>query len=43
MKHIGYGKPALIYFSSVPIMTGSVDTEQFEKLMDFKINKRHRV
>jgi hypothetical protein len=36
MEHIRSGKPALIYFSSVPIMPGSVDVEQFNKLMDFK-------
>jgi hypothetical protein len=36
MKHIESGKPALIYFSSVPIMPGSVDINQFEKLMGFK-------
>jgi hypothetical protein len=36
MKHIESGKPALIYFSSVPIMPGSVNAKQFQKLMDFK-------
>jgi predicted transcriptional regulator len=42
MKHIKSRKPALIYFSSVPIIPGSVDTEQFEKLMDFKNSIRNQ-
>jgi hypothetical protein len=36
MKHINYGKPALIYFSSVPIPPESVNADQFKNVMDFK-------
>jgi hypothetical protein len=42
MKHIESGKPALIYFSSVPIMPESVDSDQFKKLVDFKNSIKHQ-
>ncbi|MGA2937404.1 MAG: hypothetical protein ABSF52_09945 [Syntrophobacteraceae bacterium] len=30
------GKPILLYFSSVPVMPGSVDPEQYKRLLEFK-------
>jgi len=35
-EHIKAGKPAMLYFSSVPIMPESVDRTQYEMLIKFK-------
>ena len=35
-EHIALGKPAMIYFSSVPVQLDSVEPEQYAKLKDFK-------
>jgi hypothetical protein len=35
-KHIKTGKPAMLYFSSVPVVPESLDQEQFSKLLQFK-------
>lgn len=35
-EHIQKGKPAMICFSDQPVQMGSVDQEQYQKLMDFK-------
>ena len=36
------GKPILLYFSSVPVMPGSVDPEQYKRLLEFKrVFRRH--
>ena len=35
-EHISFNKPALIYFSSVPVIPGSIDADQYKKLLDFK-------
>jgi len=35
-EHIDAGKPAMICFSDQPVQMGSVEQEQYNKLMDFK-------
>jgi len=35
-EHIALGKPAMIYFSSVPVQLDSVEPEQYAKLKEFK-------
>ena len=35
-EHVKAGKPAMIYFSNAPVVMGSVDTEQYDKLQEFK-------
>lgn len=35
-EHISAGKPAMLCFSSQPVVPGSIDLEQYEKLMGFK-------
>lgn len=35
-EHINAGKPAMICFSDQPVQMGSVDSEQYNKLMKFK-------
>lgn len=35
-EHIGAGKPAMLYFSSAPVMPQSLDADQFAKLQEFK-------
>lgn len=35
-EHVASGKAAMVYFSSAPIVPGSYDQEQFEKLLSFK-------
>jgi len=35
-EHINAGKPAMICFSDQPVQLGSVDQEQYNKLIDFK-------
>jgi hypothetical protein len=35
-EHIKAGKPAMLYFSSMPVLPDSVDSAQFSKLKDFK-------
>lgn len=35
-KHIGAGKPAMVYFSSVPVAPASLEPSQYEALKDFK-------
>lgn len=35
-KHISTGKPAMLYFSSIPVVPESLDQEQFSKLLEFK-------
>lgn len=35
-EHVNAGKPAMIYFSNVPVRMDSVDNEQYEKLNEFK-------
>jgi len=35
-EHIQAGKPAMLYFSSAPVMPDSVDPEQYKKLKEFK-------
>jgi hypothetical protein len=35
-EHIGSGKPAMLYFSSAPVVPQSLDAEQFGKLQEFK-------
>jgi hypothetical protein len=35
-KHINLGKPALIYFSSVPVVAESINMEQYKKLQEYK-------
>lgn len=34
--HISAGRPAMVYFSSRPIVPGSYSTEQYEKVIEFK-------
>jgi hypothetical protein len=41
-KHLKSGKPAMIYFSSVPVMPESVDQEQYSALSKFKEELRTR-
>jgi hypothetical protein len=35
-EHIKAGKPAMLYFSSAPVVYGSVDRDQYDQLMEFK-------
>lgn len=35
-EHIGTGKPAMLYFSSAPVVPQSLDADQFAKLQEFK-------
>jgi hypothetical protein len=35
-KHIQAGKPAMLYFSSVPVVPDSIDPKQYEHLKEFK-------
>jgi hypothetical protein len=35
-EHISAGKPAMLYFSDVPVQMGSVDNEQYQALLHFK-------
>src|ERR1035437_2332492 len=41
-KHIKVGKPAMLYFSSVPVKPESVDQEQYAKLIEFKESCKKR-
>lgn len=41
-EHLASGKPAMIYFSAVPVRIDSVDTEQYENLRAFKQDLRSR-
>lgn len=41
-EHIKVGKPAMLYFSSVPIMPESVDRTQYDMLIKFKESCRNR-
>lgn len=41
-EHLKAGKPAMIYFSSVPVVLESVDHKQYESLKDFKEECRQR-
>ncbi len=41
-EHLASGKPAMIYFSAVPVRMDSVDGEQYEKLRAFKEDLRSR-
>lgn len=41
-KHIDAGKPTMLYFSDQPARLDSVDSEQYEKLKEFKDSCRSR-
>lgn len=41
-KHIGTGKPAMIYFSSAPVRPDSIDEKQYSALKDFRESLRQR-
>lgn len=41
-KHIQSGKPAMLYFSSQPVVMDSVDIEQIQELKKFKESCQHR-
>jgi hypothetical protein len=41
-EHLAAGKPAMIYFSAVPVRVDSVDAEQYDKLRAFKDDLRSR-
>ena len=41
-KHIGTGKPTMLYFSEQPARLDSVDPEQYEKLKEFKESCKSR-
>jgi hypothetical protein len=41
-EHIKTGKTAMIYFSKLPVVLGSVDLQQYEKLLAFKEQMRTR-
>lgn len=41
-KHIGAGKPAMIYFSAAPVRADSVDARQYEALKAFRESCRER-
>ncbi|CUS37658.1 DUF4062 domain-containing protein [Candidatus Nitrospira nitrificans] len=41
-EHLASGKPAMIYFSAVPVRLDSVDEQQYEKLRAFKADLRSR-
>ena len=35
-KHMGKNKPVMIFFSDAPVIPSSIDSEQYEKLIEFK-------
>jgi hypothetical protein len=41
-KHIDAGKPAILYFSGQPALLDSVDSEQYEKLKEFRTSCQSR-
>lgn len=41
-KHLGAGKPAMVYFSSVPVRPESVDEDQYRALKEFRKECEHR-
>jgi hypothetical protein len=41
-EHLKAGKPAMIYFSSVPVALATVDNEQLESLQEFKVACRQK-
>lgn len=41
-EHIGEGKPALIYFSSEPVVMDSVDLDEYKRLKEFERDLRSR-
>ena len=41
-EHIKYGKPTMLYFSSVPVIPDSVDQDQYSKLKEFRDSCRER-
>ncbi|HWM93150.1 MAG TPA: DUF4062 domain-containing protein [Thermoanaerobaculia bacterium] len=41
-KHVMAGKPAMLYFSSAPVVPSSVDLEQFSALQAFRDAIKHR-
>jgi len=41
-KHIDAGKPTMLYFSEQPARLDSVDSEQYEKLKEFKASCKNR-
>ena len=41
-EHLAVGRPAMIYFSAVPVRLDSVDEQQYEKLRAFKADLRSR-
>jgi hypothetical protein len=41
-EHMKAGKPTMLYFSTAPVVYGSVDRDQFDQLMAFKESCRSR-
>lgn len=41
-RHIKAGKPAMLYFSSAPVLLDSVDNEQYSRLKEFKSSCQNR-
>jgi hypothetical protein len=41
-EHIGAGKPAMIYFSSAPVVPESVDSQQYSALREFRDDLKGR-
>jgi hypothetical protein len=41
-EHLASGKPAMIYFSGVPVRVDSIDADQYERLRTFKEDLRSR-
>lgn len=41
-EHMKAGKPTMLYFSTAPVVYGSVDREQYDQLMAFKDSCRSR-
>lgn len=41
-EHLAAGKPALLYFSSAPVLPGSVDNDQYSALQEFKESCKKR-
>jgi hypothetical protein len=41
-KHLAEGKPAMLYFSSAPVVMDSVDQEQYKLLKDFRESCKSR-
>ncbi len=41
-EHVKAGKPAMIYFSTVPVRLDSVDPKQYQALQDFKASLQQR-